>query len=304
MKMGLLSAILEDDSFEEVIGLVSHMGFSCVEIACWPGGGAERRYAGASHIDVCHMSEKYTDHIRQILRQYGVKISSLAFYPNMMDQNTEARTKNVEHLKKVIEASRKLGVNMVTTFVGRDQTKTVEDNMELFKEIWPPIIQFAEDRRVKIAVENCPMLFGPEQWPGGQNLASTPKIWRQMFKIIDSPYFGLNYDPSHCVWQMLDYVKIIYEFRDKIFHVHFKDIKMYPERLKEVGVMAYPLEYMSPKIPGLGDVDWGGVVSALTEIGYDGYACIEVEDRAFEGSKERVLDSIRQSKRYLEQFIC
>lgn len=303
MKMGLLSAILADDSFEEMIDIVSCMGFSCVETACWPEGGADRRYAGVTHIDAEHMSEKYAEYILQVCRQRGVEISSLAFYPNTMDRDIVSRTKHIEHLKKVIDASAALGVNMVTTFVGRDQEKTVEENMELFREIWPPIIQFAEERRVKVAIENCPMLFGPEQWPGGQNLASTPKIWRQMFEIIDSPYFGINYDPSHCVWQMLDYVKIVYEFRDKIFHVHFKDIKMYPDRLNEVGTMAYPLEYMSPKIPGLGDVDWGRFVSALTDIGYEGYACIEVEDRAFEGSKEKILDSIRQSKRYLDQFV-
>ncbi len=102
---------------------------------------------------------------------------------------------------------------------------------------------------------------------------------------------------------MVDYIQPLYEFRDKIFHVHYKDIKMYPEKLKRAGTMAYPLEYMSPKIPGLGDVDWAKFVSALTDIGYNGYACIEVEDKAFEGSRERVLESIRLSKRYLEQFV-
>ena len=102
---------------------------------------------------------------------------------------------------------------------------------------------------------------------------------------------------------MMDYIQPLYEFRAKIFHVHYKDIKLFPEKLKRVGTMAYPLSYMSPKLPGLGDVDWGKYVSALTDIGYDGYTCIEVEDKAFEGSKERILDSVRLSKRYLEQFI-
>ena len=102
---------------------------------------------------------------------------------------------------------------------------------------------------------------------------------------------------------MIDYIKPLYAFRDKIFHVHYKDIKLYPEKLAQVGVMAYPLEFMSPKLPGLGDVDWGKFVSALTDIGYDGYTCIEVEDKAFEGSEEAVLKSLRLSKRYLEQFV-
>ena len=147
------------------------------------------------------------------------------------------------------------------------------------------------------------MLFGPDQWPGGQNLMTTPSIWRELFGIIDSEYFGLNYDPSHFVWQQMDYIKPIYEFKDKIFHVHFKDIKLFPDKLNDYGVMAYPLSYMAPKLPGLGDVDWGAFVSALTDIGYDGYACIEVEDRAFEGSRDKVMNSLKLSKKYMEQFV-
>jgi Xylose isomerase-like TIM barrel. len=213
------------------------------------------------------------------------------------------REANVSHLYKVIDASARLGVNLVTTFIGRDQFKSVEENIELFKEVWPPIINYAELKGVKVAIENCPMLFGEDQWPGGQNLFMSPKIWREMFNIIPSKNFGINLDPSHFIWQMMDYINPIYEFRDRIFHVHFKDIKIHYDKLKEVGVMAYPLEYMSPKIPGLGDVDWGAFVSALTDIGYNGYACVEIEDRAFEVNNERILESLKLSKRYLEQFV-
>ena len=220
-----------------------------------------------------------------------------------MDPDLEKREHNIAHLKKVIAASAKLGVNLVTTFIGRDQNKSVEENIELFREIWPDIIAYAAERKVKVAIENCPMLFGRDQWPGGQNLMTTPAIWRKLFAIIDSPYFGINYDPSHFIWQQMDYVKPIYEFRDKIFHVHFKDIKLYPDKLNDCGIMAYPLDYMSPKLPGYGDVNWGRYVSALTDIGYDGCACIEVEDKAFESSREKILDSIRISKRYMDQFV-
>ena len=156
---------------------------------------------------------------------------------------------------------------------------------------------------VKIAIENCPMLFGEEQWPGGQNLMTTPPIWREVFKILDSDNLGINYDPSHFIWQMIDYIRPLYEFKDKIFHVHYKDIKIYRDKLESCGIMAYPLEYMSPKIPGLGDVDWGKYVSALTDIGYDGCTCIEIEDKAFEDSKEKVEKSLILSKRYLEKYV-
>ena len=144
-----------------------------------------------------------------------------------MDGNPEKRTSAVEHLKRVIQASDKLGIGMVTTFIGRDQTKTVEENLEIVREVWPPIIRLAEEKKVKIAIENCPMLFGTDQWPGGQNLMTTPVIWKKVFEILDSDYLGINYDPSHFVWQMMDYIRPIYEFKDKIFHVHYKDIKIF-----------------------------------------------------------------------------
>ena len=305
MKLGFVTAILDDYSYEAMMDVAADLGFECVEVACWPSGTAERRYAGVSHIDVERVisDSEYREYILSYAKEKKIEISSLAFYPNTLDSDLDKREANIAHLKNVITASALLGVNTVTTFIGRDQNKTVQDNLEIVKEVWPSIIRHAEEKQVKIAIENCPMLFGEDQWPGGQNLMTTPVIWKQIFEILDSDYLGLNYDPSHFVWQMMDYIQPLYDFKDKIFHVHYKDIKLYPEKLKEVGVMAYPLSYMSPKLPGLGDVDWGKYVSALTDIGYEGCTCIEVEDRAFEGSKERVLDSLKLSKKYMRQFV-
>ena len=305
MKLGFVSAILDQSSFEEMIDTASALGFSCVEVACWPAGKAERRYAGVSHIDADRVLEDdaYASYVNDYCKAKNVEISSLAYYPNTMDGNLEKREAAISHLKKLIQASAKLGVGMVTTFIGRDQTKTVEENLELVGEIWPSILDLAKAEGVKVAIENCPMLFGPNQWPGGQNLMTTPAIWKKVFDILPYDNFGINYDPSHFVWQMIDYIKPIYEFKDKIFRVHYKDIKVYPDRLNQCGIMAYSLDFMSPKLPGLGDVDWGKYVSALTDIGYDGYTCIEVEDKAFEGSKEKVLDSLKLSKKYMENFV-
>lgn len=305
MKLGLVSAILDGYSFEEMIDIVSDLGYQCVEAACWPQGKAERRYAGVTHVDAERVieDEKYCEHIAAYTRQKGVKISALAFYPNTMDGDPETRNMNVQHLMKVIRASAKLDINMVTTFIGRDQNKNVEENMELVREVWPQIIETAEGLGVRIAIENCPMLFGPDQWPGGQNLFTSPANWKKIFDILPSKNLGINYDPSHFIWQRIDYIKPVYEFQDKIFHVHFKDIKIYEDKLDRVGIMAYPLEYMAPKLPGLGDVKWDRFVSALTDIGYDDAACIEVEDRAFEGSSEKILDSLRISKYYLAQYV-
>ena len=304
MKFGLNTAICEGMTFEEVVDFASENGLECLEVACWPQGKARRRYAGVSHIDAAGMDEEKAQEIHKLLDEKNVSISALAYYPNPLDPDLEARTACVDHLLKVIDAAAILGVNLVTTFIGRDQSKTVTDNLEIVKEVWPPILQHAEEKGVKIAIENCPMLFGEDQWPGGQNLMTSPSNWRKVFEALDdSPVLGINYDPSHFVWQQIDYVKPVYDFKDKIFHVHFKDIKIFKDKLNDVGIMGDPLEYMSPKLPGLGDIDWGSYVSALTDIGYDGDACIEVEDKAFEKSADDAKKAIILSAKYLRNFV-
>lgn len=303
MKLGFITAICDGMTFEEVVDFASENGFECLEVACWPQGGAQRRYAGVSHIDVANLDVEKAVYIKDYCAKKNVEISSLAYYPNVMEPDVEKRTGYIEHLYKLIDASAMLGVNMITTFVGRDSKKTVEENLELVKEIWLPIVKYAEKNGVKIAIENCPMLFTKDEWPGGQNIMTSPANWRKVFEILDSPNFGINYDPSHFIWQQIDYIKPLYEFKDKIFHVHYKDIKIYQDKLADVGVMAYPLQYMSPKLPGLGDVDWGKYVSALTDIGYNGYTCIEVEDKAFEGSLDDAKKAVVLSAKYLRNFV-
>ena len=303
MNLGFVSAILADYSFEEVIDFAADNGFACVELACWPKGKAERRYAGVTHLDVEALTEEKCLFVREYCKKKAVHLSALAYYPNMLEPDLEKRSHCIEHLKKLITAAHSLGVGVVTTFLGRIPYKTVEENLKEVMRVWPPLLKLAEEQGVKIAIENCPMLFTDDEWPGGKNLMTTPAVWRRVFELLPSPCLGLNYDPSHFVWQQIDYIKPIYEFRDKIFHVHYKDIKLYWEKLRDVGVMATPLSYMMPKLPGLGDVNWAKYVSALTDIGYSGDTCIEIEDKAFEGSKERVESSLRLSRRYLSQFV-
>lgn len=303
MKLGLLTAICEGMTFEEVVDFASENHLECLEVACWPAAGAKRRYAGVSHIDVVNLTEEKAKEINALCWEKGVKISSLAYYPNTLEPDLEKRAAYVEHLHALIDASALLGVNMITTFIGRISDKTVEENLKIAKEVWTPILKHAEEKHVRVAIENCPMWFTDDEWPGGQNIMSTPANWRKVFEILDSPNLGLNYDPSHFVWQQIDYIKPIYEFKDKIFHVHYKDIKVYQEKLADVGVMANPLEYMTPKIPGLGDVKWDKYVSALTDIGYQGCSVIEVEDKAFEDSLESAKKAVIQSAGYLRNFV-
>ncbi|MBQ1312056.1 MAG: sugar phosphate isomerase/epimerase [Blautia sp.] len=303
MKFGLLTAICEGMTFEEVVDFAAENGLECLEVACWPAAGAKRRYAGVSHIDAANLTEEKAKEINDLCKAKGVEISSLAYYPNTLDPDLEKRAGYVAHIMKLIDASAMLGVNMVTTFIGRVSTRTFTENLEIAKEVWTPILRHAEEKGVRIAIENCPMWFTDDEWPGGQNIMTTPANWRKVFEVLDSPNLGINYDPSHFVWQQIDYIRPIYEFRDKIFHVPYKDIKVYRDRLADVGVMANPLQYMTPKIPGLGDVDWGRYVSALTDIGYKGCSVIEVEDKAFEDSLESAKKAILQSARYLRNFV-
>ena len=303
MKFGLLTAICEGMTFEEVVDFAAENNLECLEVACWPASGAKRRYAGVSHIDAANLTPEKAKEINDLCASKGIVISSLAYYPNTLDPDLEKRAMYVDHLHKLIDASALLGVNMVTTFIGRVPSKTVKENLEIAKEVWTPILAHAEEKGVRIGIENCPMWFTDDEWPGGQNIMCTPANWRKVFEVLPSPNLGLNYDPSQFVWQQMDYIKPLYEFKDKIFHVHYKDIKVYKDRLADVGVMANPLEYMTPKLPGLGDVDWGKYVSALTDIGYNGCSVIEVEDKAFEENLDSAKRAVILSAKYLRNFV-
>lgn len=302
MKLGFVSAILPDLTLKEVLVFAAEEGFDCVEVMCWPPGRAKRRYAGVTHIDVTELSKENIREIQDLVTETGVEISSLGYYPNPLTPDETAAEVYLEHIKKVIEASAELEINCMTTFIGRDWTKSLEDNWGAFKKTWKPIVNHADKLGVKIGIENCPMLFTADEWPGGKNLAFSPSIWRRMFEEIPNENFGLNYDPSHLVWMHMDYLKPIRDLAGRFHHVHAKDVRVDKHRLDEVGILAHPLEYHTPKLPGLGEVNWGKFFSHLTDVGYNGPVCVEVEDRAYEGSLERRKDSLRQSLGYLRQF--
>ena len=303
MKLGFVSAILPDLSLEQLLNFAREEDYDCVEVLCWPKGKATRRYAGVTHIDVENFGKKESEQVIALTKKTGVSISGLGYYPNPLAPNAKEAEIAIGHIKKVIKASALLGINQMNTFIGRDWKKSVEENWPQFKKTWKPIIRFAEKQEVKIGIENCPMSFTADEWPGGKNLATTPAIWKKMFQDIPSDYFGLNYDPSHFVWQQIDPLKPIREWGQKIFHVHAKDVRLDRERLDEVGIMAYPNQYHTPKLPGMGDVDWGKFFSYLGEQKYTGPVCVEVEDRVFEGSLAKRKASLRQSATYLRQFI-
>ena len=301
MQLGFVSAILHDMTLEEVLAFAADEGFPCVELMCWPPGQADRRYAGVTHLDVATFDDEAGEHFRDLLRIHGVQVSGLGYYPNPLDPHPPHRTMVVEHLKKVIRAAPKAGVKVVNTFIGRSPRQTVGESLGQVREVWPGIIAEAEAAGVRIGIEHCPMLFSEDEWPGGKNLAISPAIWRTLFEMFPGQTLGLNFDPSHLIWQFIDCARAVREFGPHLVHVHAKDERIDHDRLYEVGVMG--LGWHKPKLPGLGDVKWGEFFAALTDVGYTGAVCIEAEDRAYEGSLDNRKRALRQSRRFLEQFV-
>lgn len=309
MKIGILTAAFPKLSFEELAVWASDSGFEMLEVACWPAGQArERKYAGVVHIDVESLTPNKVKEIKDLLSRKRLGISALGYYPNPLHPDPEHRKHDVEHLKKVIAGAEKLGVSTVGTFVGRawnkdcsgrNWQKDIDFNFEELMEVWPPIVRFAAERNVKIAIEHCPMLW-PDTWPGGDNLPYSPALLRRMFKAIPDENFGLELDPSHLIWLHIDYLRFIYEFGNRIFHVHAKDMDIDKDMLYEDGILNAGFRWQKPSLPGMGLVDWKRLIGALYDVKYDYVLSIEHEDRNWEGTEEKVKRGFLLAKKTLE----
>ena len=302
MKLGFVTAALPELPLENVLAFARHEGFSTIEVCCWPIGKAERKYAGVTHIDVSTLTRAKAEDVRALCQDHGVEISSLGYYPNLLDPNPQTARVAVAHFKKVIVASQLLGLNLATGFVGRDCQKTLDENWPRFLKTWKPLIAFAEDHGVRIGIENCPMSFTRDEWPGGKNLMTTPVVWRRAFHDIDSPNFGLNYDPSHFILQDMDPISPLAEFKDKLFHLHAKDVRIDRKALNEVGRFDYPLRWHQPRIPGYGDIDWAKFMAEVMRIGYTGPVCIELEDDTFGRTLEGRMKALKVARNILAPF--
>jgi sugar phosphate isomerase/epimerase len=286
MKLGLFTAPFEQSELLDVADWASANGYEMLEVACWPSGqGATRRYGGVCHIDVAAMTQGRADEVVGELANRGITVSGLGYYPNPLQPDTEARAAIAAHLKDLISAAALMGVPVVNTFMGSDQTLTLQDNWAQAKKVWPQIVTHATDNGVKIAIENCPMIFSNDEWPSGQNLAYSPSMWRTILEEFGETV-GLNFDPSHLVWQHIDMPRAIAEFGDRIYHAHAKDLMIDRDGLYEHGVLSLGMGWQVPRLPGLGDVDWQAFFSALYRTGYDYVCCVEHEDRQWEGTDE------------------
>ena len=303
MKLGILTAPFSDTSLMNVADWSVSVGFEAIEIACWPAtGGEARRYAGTSHIDVDGLTKSKASEITGALMDKGISISGLGYYPNPLHPEASHRERVISHLKKVISAAGAMSVPVVNTFVGGDRTLSVDQNWERATQIFPDIIAHARNNGVKLAFENCPMIFSKDEWPGGHNIAYSPKIWRRIFDSWGDDV-GMNYDPSHLVWQMIDQSRFIKEFGARMVHVHAKDLMIDHDGLYENGIMSVGIGWQVPRMPGLGDINWAEFFADLYRVGYDGAVIIEHEDRTFEGTDEKVKRGFLLARDVLRPFV-
>ncbi len=303
MKLGFLTAPFPDTPLEDVAAWAGANGFESLEIACWPpSSGAARRYAGTSHIDVTDLSESRASEIVDMVGSHGLTISGLGFYPNPMHPDQDTREAAIAHQKLVIEACAKMKVPFFNTFMGGDSALHVDANWERALEIWPPIVEHAKDNGVKVTIENCPMIFSYDEWPAGNNIAWSPYIWRRIIGEWGETV-GLNYDPSHLVWLMIDQERFIREFGPSIFHMQAKDVEINRDGLYERGVLSGGIGWQIPRLPGLGEANWGRIFAALYRAGYDGDVIIEHEDRDFEKTDELIKRGFLIARDVLRPYI-
>jgi sugar phosphate isomerase/epimerase len=305
MKLGLLTAAFPSEPLDSVAEWAAANDITMLEVACWPASdGSQRRYAGVCHIDVARLGAAQAEDIVGRLSEIGVGVSALGYYPNPLDPDDEQRERALAHLRAVIRGASLLGVGLVNTFIGNNQFATPRENFQQFEQIWPEIARFASGHGVRLAIENCPMIFSEDEWPGGRNLAFCPKVWREMFAIISDGTLGLNLDPSHLLWQMIDVERVVDEFASRIYHVHAKDMEIDRDGLYDNGVMSLGVGWQRPRLPGLGEVNFPRFISALYRNGYDHVLCIEHEDRCFEGSVEAVQRGFLLARNFLAPLVA
>jgi sugar phosphate isomerase/epimerase len=303
MRLGFLTAPFPETPLTDVADWAAANGFDSLEIACWPRStGETRRYAGTSHIDVADLSDDRAREIVDEIGSKGLSISGLGFYPNPLHPDESTRRAAIDHIKLVIEACRRMGVPFMNTFMGGDPRKNLDENWEDALRIWPEIVSHAQENGVRVTIENCPMIFSYDEWPAGNNIAWSPYIWRRIIEQWGGTV-GLNYDPSHLVWLMIDQPRFIREFGSNIMHVQAKDVMIDRDGLYERGTLSGGIGWQIPRLPGLGDADWGEIFSALYRVGYDGDVIIEHEDRKFEGTDALVKRGFLIARDILRPYI-
>jgi sugar phosphate isomerase/epimerase len=296
MKLGFITAPFHATPIDEVADWAADADFQFLELCCWP------RLDGPCHLDVDDLSAHRASEMVDDMANRGIELAALGYFPNPLHPDPALRQNAVDHLHKVISAASSLSVPVVTTFIGADHTKTQQQNWQVARKVWPDIVAHAADAAVRIAIENCPMLFVPADWPSGHNLAHSPSIWRSILEEFGETV-GLCFDPSHLVWQMIDIEAAIEEFAQRFYFFQAKDVTIDRRGLYDHGILSAGIGWQIPRLPGLGEIPWDRVFSALYRCGYDGPISIEHEDRDFEGSDQLLKRGLLLARDVLAPYV-
>jgi sugar phosphate isomerase/epimerase len=277
---------MADTDLAEVINWAGAAGYDSLEVSTWPVDSS-----GPSHIDVAALNRGKADDVLGLFADAGLQLSALGFYENNLHVDAEVRSRTHEHLKRCVDAAVLLGVPYVGTFIGRDVSASVTDNLREAERVLPPLVRYAEERGVSLMIENCPMEgWHPDGYPG--NLAYSPELWEWMFELG----FYLNYDPSHLIWLGIDPVQAVRPYMSRVVHAQAKDTEVNPQARTRYGVFGKTIERTSEwdvgwwryRVPGRGQIDWRSVIDALDEGGFTGHIAVEHEDPVWGGNPDRV----------------
>jgi sugar phosphate isomerase/epimerase len=304
MKLGFLTACLPQVPLADIAAWAAENDYGALEVAVWPKVGG--RDFEASHIDVAHFDDAQAADVTDVFAKHGLTLSSLAYYENNLHPDEERREEIAAHLLHAIDAAAVLGVQTVGTFIGRHPGLSVKENVALAEQTFPRLVDYAGERGVKIIIENCVMEgWHPDGYPG--NIAYSPELWEWMFSLG----LYLNYDPSHLLWIGIDPVTALKPYVDRIPHAQAKDTQLDPLARDRYGFFGKTLSREHPwdegwwryRVPGLGQVDWSGVVDALYEGGFTGVLSVEHEDPVWGGTEEKVKQGLRIAHRTLSPLI-
>jgi sugar phosphate isomerase/epimerase len=262
---------------KDTVSFAHKVGFRSMELSAWPD----------SILNADHTSDRRISEVKDDLKKHDIEISALGYYPNYLDPDKRKAEEACRYLYKVFDLANRMEVDVVCTFVGRDPHKSIKENIPLFEDVFSRFCDEAEDRNLRIAIENCPMM--DRFYLHGENIAISPEVWDEMYRVVPSKALGIELDPSHMVWQGIDYIQSIYDYGDRIYHIHAKDMEINRRVLKRVGIIGQAFGdiiglghgWWRARLPGWGEIDWPKFITALIEVNYQGNVDIEHEDDVF-----------------------
>jgi sugar phosphate isomerase/epimerase len=307
MKLGFLTACMPERSLEEIAAWAGSNGFEALELAAWPSLGDRPFTASHVHADAEHGAAAEAERVLGILDASGLAVSALAYYDNNLSPDPAEREAFHRHLRLCVDVAAELGGVPVGTFIGRDPGRSVAENLRDAEGIFPPLVEYAGERGVRLMIENCVMEgWHPDGYPG--NLAYSPELWEWMFSLG----LHLNFDPSHLLWLGIDPVDALRPYVDRVAHAHAKDAEMFAAERNRYGFFGrtatreedpWDMGWWRYRLPGLGEVDFRRYVDTLYEGGFEGVLSVEHEDPVWGGTPELVEAGLRIARDNLRPLV-